>query len=342
MSDLASLMKYAPGSAALMMGQNNAQSQQSEALKQQELKQLIAAKLQEMQQSQQMNPLKLEHQSLQNQGLSAGLPGIQADSQLKQLSSQFTQATQPGAIDAANSKSINQVDKDKHEMVGRFQNWAIETGTSLEGTPPLLRKQALVERMQAGGINPDNPMAKNLITELDRQDPKTWPSYFSTLADKLGAVTAKQNTTYRSATENNVRDNTQRNVDSQRRESTARYVADRSADSRVEAAKLRMSKDSKSVADVAAKMGYEKAAVYSSFKAIEAETKEEKDMWENRAAAYQEAHLKGKREAAAGRPNPEGVGIGTVAPQVTNLGPKAAGGAQVGPPGSPTNPIKLK
>lgn len=342
MSDLASLMKYAPGSAAYMMGQNNRQSQQSEVLKQQELKQLIAAKLQEMQQNQQMNPLKLENQGLVNAGLRAEMPGKAADSQLKELSAQFTNATQPTAIQATNSKNLDQVDKDKHEMIGRFQDWATKTGVSLEGTPPLLRKQTLIERMQAGGINLNNPMAQNLLKELNGKDPSVWPAYFTELSDKLGAVAAKQNPQYRASTENSVRQEGSARYTADRHLEGQKYSADRAADSRVEAAKLRMSKDSKNVSDIAKNMGYEKAAVYSSFKAMEAETKEEKDMWENRAAAYQEAHLKGKREAAAGRPNPEGVGIGTVEPQVPNLGPKAASGAQVGPPGSATNPIKLK
>lgn len=332
MSDLTSLMQHAPGSAAFMMGQNNRQSQQSEALKQQELRQLIAAKLQEMQQSQQMNPLKLDNQRLQNEGLSAELPGRVADSGIKQLSQQFTQATQPGAIESANSKASGAVDKEKYDKVNRFQQWAMEAGASLEQTPPVLRKQALMEKMQTSGINPENPMSQNLLKELGNKDPKEWPSYFMKLSDKLGQMTAQQNPAYRSSTENNVRDNSQREIESRRRESTSRYVADKNAETRLAAAKLKTIKDVKSSAEVAAKMGYEKAAVYSSFKAMEAETEEEKRMWEERAAAYQEAHLKGKREVAGGRPNPEGMGIETVAPQTPNLGPKAAGAAQVGQP----------
>ena len=346
MSDLASLLKYAPGSAGFMIGQNNGQARQSEYIKQQELKQLIAQRMSEEQRKQQMAPLDMQKAQLGIDGLRAGLPGIEADSLLKTLNSQFTQATQPQAIEAKKSAFDTQVDKDKHDVADRFQKWTRETVVSLEGVPPPARKAALIERMQASKMNPNNPMAQRMLAELDQKDPATWPDYFMKMSDKLGKMAAQQNPAYRSSVENNQRDVAERRYATDVRSRDSRYQTDESNRVRLEIAKTKNMKDGQTASSIATKLGYEKAATYATFKAMEAETEEEKAMWEGKAQQFQEAHLRGKRAGAGvvGRPDPEAIGIDTIPLEGPNLGrgPAPAGAAQVGPPGSPGNPIKLK
>lgn len=335
MSDLTSLMKYAPGSAGFMMGQNNTQSQQSEALRQQELKQLIAQRMAEEQRKQQMAPLEMDKLRLGNEGLAAGLPGITADSKLKGLNAQFTEATNPAAIEGTTSKFANQVDEDKFKMINRFQDWTIKTGVSLEQTPPLLRKQALLERLQAAKMNPDNPMVKNFMTELNQMDPQMWPKYFGDLANKLGEIEAKQNPAYRASTENSVRSDATTRRGQDISASTSRYVANKGAESRIKVAELKKQKlASDIVAGVkAGTIGYEKAATHFEILSMMEEDETKAEQYAKAAKSFQEAHLRAKREGAAGRPNPEGVGVQAVPPQEPNLGSRAAPAAPpVAPP----------
>jgi hypothetical protein len=65
-----------------------------------------------------------------------------------------------------------------------------------------------------------------------------------------------------------------------------------------------------------------------------------KPMYGRLATQFQEAALKSKREGAAGRVDPNGMGVGTVEPQQPNLGPRAAGQAQVAAPKPPQGKTK--
>lgn len=344
MSDLSSLMSIAPTTAAGMMGRNQAQSRQSEYLKQQELRQMIAAKLQEMQQSQQMNPLKLEQQTLQNQGLRAGLPGITADSQTKELGAQFTQATQPTAIDATNAKNTGVVDKEKYEKVNRFQQWAMEAGAALEQTPPILRKQTLMEKMKTSGINPENPMSQNLLKELGQKDPQEWPSYFMKLSDKLGQMTAQQNPAYRSATENSIRSDatSRRNADVSA--STSRYVADKSAESRLAVARERGAAKGAGGSDFWSSY-YKTRGALKQYNALTSEAAklmqgdeddrdEAQKLLQMRQALRKEAEAELNMRRNPSAINPEAImpGAGVEPLTLGDGGPTPAGAAQVGPP----------
>lgn len=199
MSDLSALMKIAPSTAGYMVGQNQGQARQSEALKQQELQAIIQAKMQEAQQAQQMNPLLLEKARLGNQGLQAGLGGIEADSLQKTLDAQRTQQTNPGVVESTNALNKGKVRDEKVKDVEGINNFFITAGSRLKETPPALRMQALVAQMGESGIDPQSPQAQAQLQRLSKMDPITLPGYFEKLAQQTGKLKAQQNPAYHQA-----------------------------------------------------------------------------------------------------------------------------------------------
>lgn len=73
--------------------------------------------LQDLFQNEQMNPLKVDHQRLQNQGLEAGLPGITADSSRKQDAAEISRSTLPQQKSAELSKLSTQINDDQLKML---------------------------------------------------------------------------------------------------------------------------------------------------------------------------------------------------------------------------------
>lgn len=100
MADLAQLMQFAPTTAGGFMGSNQASQEQSDALKQQELRQLIESRMLEAQQKAAMHPLDLEAKRLSNQQTSAQIPGFAADSELKGINARKAGATYDADVEA--------------------------------------------------------------------------------------------------------------------------------------------------------------------------------------------------------------------------------------------------
>jgi hypothetical protein len=226
MSDLSALMKIAPNSGGYMVGQNQGQARATEALRQQELQAIIQSKMQEAQQSQQMNPLLLEKQRLGNQGLVAGLPGIEAESLSKVLGAQATQQTQPSAIESTIATNKGKVRDEKVKDVEGINNFFVSAGSRLNETPPALRMQALVAQMQASGIDPQSPQASTMLQKLSTMDPNQLPGYFQKLAAQTGQMRAQQTPAYHQAMDVAKVGAAERRYATDKQAETSRYTAD--------------------------------------------------------------------------------------------------------------------
>lgn len=151
MSDLNSLMKIAPSTAGFMVGQNHAQSRDTEALRQQELAAIIAGKLQEAEHNKQMNPLRAQQLGLQNQGLVEGLPGITADSLSKQVTADKAVATKDSAI--ADILGENEDKKSERSVKGikRLQGLYAGAAAEVANAPPPMRLGVLNKYFKDAG-----------------------------------------------------------------------------------------------------------------------------------------------------------------------------------------------
>src|SRR5258706_2665664 len=165
MSDLATLFQNNPMGAAFSVGQNNTQSQQSETLRQQELQQIIQQRIQQAQQEQQMNPLKLQQQSLQNQGLQEGLGGITADSALRQQSATKGAATLGSDIDTHISDNDAKKFENQSKKLDTIGKKLISLSPELANVPDTLgqRHTYLKDTLSNMGISENDPQARQLL-----------------------------------------------------------------------------------------------------------------------------------------------------------------------------------
>ena len=337
MADLNSLMSVAPGTAAFFMGQNQRQNSDMEAMRQQELQQLIAARMQKAQQDAQMGPLELEHHRLTNQGLEAGLPGIIADSKTKGLTAASTEATQPGTIAATNAGNDEKVAASEDKNRERYRNFLTEASVELGSTPAPQRMQALLGIMQSNGINPNKPQVQVMIQQLQQMDPNTWAKHFATVADQLGSIKASQNPAYRSALETAAS-----------HERASKYTADQhlagtkySSDAATNRAKIVAERKAALAGDLLTRVKSgqvppDKAAVQFNMLATLAEDPAEQVKY-NTLAKQMELLVYNK--AIAGRTGDPTIGSG--GELGTRPAPTPVLGGDGPPPGSAANPIKL-
>ena len=136
-----------PAFASSMAGSREADSQYADmqtALK--EAQALQDAK-QKYAQNDQMNPLLVQHQSLQNQGLQAGLPGITADSSLKTTNAAKAAATLPSDISKGISANETAIDEDKFKKMQAAQQRVQMWGAQFEGAQGPGAKEAVKQAM---------------------------------------------------------------------------------------------------------------------------------------------------------------------------------------------------
>jgi hypothetical protein len=170
MADLSSLMKIAPITGAGMVGAEHAQGMQTEALRQRQLEQMIAELMQKNQESQQMAPERLRHQQLQNQGLQLGLPGIEADSSKKASDAALKAGTLQTDISSGNAKNVAETGKAQAEQMASMSKVLGQLGIELEQTPdvPGARSSVLMKRLEAIGVNPQDPKHQPMIQGLSK------------------------------------------------------------------------------------------------------------------------------------------------------------------------------
>jgi hypothetical protein len=334
MSDLASLMKIAPGTASFMLGENQAQARQSEALRQQELAQLISSRMADAAHKQQLNPLELESKQLANQYDREGkLPHVLQQIEQLGLTNAFNKATQPQHIAATNSDYEEKIGANEKKERDRFTQTLIDIGQELEGTPAPQRMMQLRASLQNAKINPDSPMAQQWLNRLKEVDPVALPKYFSDLSNQLGQVKANQTPAYRQSIDTATINKEAQERIAKGNNATSIEVARINAKSRLDTAAKRAASANDILARIkSGQVSYEKGAVQFEIMSQFEEDEIKAAQYAKIARALQEADLKKKREAAQGRVDPNSVGVETVVPQEANLGDRNSGNPQVAAP----------
>lgn len=175
MADLSTLFKYAPTTAAGYIGIDQAQQEQMNRLKQEELADLIRQRAMEASQKAEMHPFELERARLGNQKASAELPGIIGDSSLKQTNAAKAAGTLSSDIEAGNIKNKMQVYQTLGQHLGSMSS-------AIDGNPSAPPHAVLAQQLQAAGIPdsaaqrllqkyanvPANELSKKLKEDSDR------------------------------------------------------------------------------------------------------------------------------------------------------------------------------
>jgi hypothetical protein len=200
MSDLSSLMSIAPTTAAGFMGINQAQGEQMNSMKMRELADLIAQRQAAAQQDQQMNPLKMEHQRLQNQGLEAGLGSISAKSQTDQLNLGALQQTQPSGIEATISGNRQKVQEDKSKDNQRLQDFWMKIGPQLKAVQGPLRGKFVMSEMQRQGLDPNAQISQMFMQAL-QNSPDQFLAVLEQMSNDMGKNAAAASPAYHQATD---------------------------------------------------------------------------------------------------------------------------------------------
>lgn len=166
-----SYMQMAPFMAALSQGQQRRREQETHQSKQQELMAVLEGLRQQNMERQQMMPHNLTQADLRNQTTLAQLPGVQADSQAKVMSNQYTQATQPSKITADIATNEAAPGKIESEKFKRASEALMQMSDMIDQIPAgLQRTTAIGEILSKQGAGPDTPHGK-FFAELVRAVP---------------------------------------------------------------------------------------------------------------------------------------------------------------------------
>lgn len=156
MPNLNNLFNVAPTTASFFSGQQMANQNASEQLRNQELAQTIAKMQQEQEFAAKNNPLKLEHQRLVNQGLGIG-------NETSSLTNDFTRGTQASKIGATNAENHGKISKEQFDEASRVANVFTKGAYEVEGMPTLQRATRLSEIARQHGYNPQDPVISRFI-----------------------------------------------------------------------------------------------------------------------------------------------------------------------------------
>ena len=318
---MADYVQSLPGIGAYWAGQRERQDQEQNQAKILELQQLIKTREQEAAFAQQSNPLKLERMGLENQGLQAGLPGIMADSENKRLGVDKTKATQDSSILATNAENLFKADATKAKKVGAMGEAFSQFGPILKQLPdaPGARANALRTLMGQSGYSLDTPEGKAFAQILESTPSAKLPDALMAMGQQLVQMTAP----YIQATGvANINKEAQKEI-AAGNNTTQVQVARIGADARLQAAAARSKgKAGDLVSQVqAGKLSFEKAATAFEVMASLEEDPEMKQKYATMARTFEEANLKSKNAAAAGKPDMAGMGIPT-----QNITPSLGGG----------------
>lgn len=136
-----------PAFASSMAGSREADSQFADMQTALKEAQALQDAQQKHAQNAQMNPLLVAHQSLQNQGLQAGLPGLWADSSSKVTKAATDNALMPSAIAKGISANETAVDEDKFKKMQAAQQRIQMWGAQFEGAQGPGAKEAVKQAM---------------------------------------------------------------------------------------------------------------------------------------------------------------------------------------------------
>jgi hypothetical protein len=162
MQNLASLMQYAPTVGGQFAGINQAQGEQMEQLRQQELAELIQSRMAEGQRKAAAHPLELESKRLANETSMAQLPGFQADSMKKQTDARIKAGTADSEIESTNTENKMKAYKAVGTQLGSISS-------ELDGLPDIEKPRAFSEALGRIGL-PSN-VQESLMKRYGRLAP---------------------------------------------------------------------------------------------------------------------------------------------------------------------------
>lgn len=302
-----------PGIGAYWAGQRERQDQEQNQAKLMELQQALKIKEQEAAFAQQSNPLKLEEMSLRNQGLQAGLPGIMADVEGKQLGVAKTKATQDSSIKATNAENIFKADATKAKRVGAMAEAFTQFGPLLKQLPdaPGARANVLRTLMGQSGYSLDTPEGQAFAKILESTPSAQLPDTLISMGEQLIKMTGP----YIQATSvANINKEAQKEIAADNRAAQIKMNNDRIQSSeRKAASKQQIQDDAKELISQvqAGKLTFEKAATTYKVKALLEKDPTLKQEYEGVAAQFEQANLNAKNATAQGKPDMSGAGIAT-------------------------------
>lgn len=167
MADLSQLFQTSPGAAAFMLGQNNALDQSHKRSQISELEQLIRARTQDEEFTRQLQPGKLDFQRLNNETLSAQLPGHRALSDSHIADAQYKQATNPDRIAASKAKYQGEVGDEQVNKMARTGKIMSMVGAEDQAASP----GYALARLKEHGLDMNSTLGKRLASMPPEQIP---------------------------------------------------------------------------------------------------------------------------------------------------------------------------
>lgn len=228
--NLAQMMTQSPLVGSAMFGQREAMAQQQEEMKRQELAQTIAKMQQEYAHTQQMNPLKVENQGLQNRGLQAELPGKTADAQRRVLETEEFGRTSEGRVGATNSGNRLKMLGDGIKQGQMIDGVVTQALSEIESIPAPARMARLREIAMDHQVDVNNPQVQRILAAA-AQNPAILMQIKQKTAQRMAQMTPEYQREWMKEQEANKRNKETTNAQ--------RYVADKGAESRVAAASAR-------------------------------------------------------------------------------------------------------
>lgn len=195
MADLASLMKVAPISGGMMIGQSHDSELATADMERQRLAALVQELQTKQQFDQQANPLRIQEMGLKNRGLEAGLPGIVADASLKGSQAAKAAGTLQTDITAGNALNEGKVVEEKSKLVNRLTNDLMNFSVQVDQVPAPLRAATLKQMMTSAGYKMDSPMAQQLFQQFTA-DPDNMSKNMMALSEKIGKAAAQRSPAY--------------------------------------------------------------------------------------------------------------------------------------------------
>jgi len=171
-----------PGTGAAWAGEREALAQQADLqeqlLQQQRQRELMLKNAQ----SEKINPLLVQHQGLQNQGLELGLSGITADSSLKATNAAKAAGTLATDISAGNSNNQTTIGANQVKQGLANGQLLAQAAATLEATPPVLRTQQLMGMLKQYGIDPQSPQVQGIVSKIP---PEQMPAALRKLGEQV-------------------------------------------------------------------------------------------------------------------------------------------------------------
>jgi hypothetical protein len=200
MADLSNFFQVAPTTASMFMGRQFAQEREMEALKQQELANIIAQRQAQEARNSELHPFELEQRRLANEQTGAQIPGIQAESTLKGYKARMAGETYDTDVKTAKAKSQGDYEEEQVKRAQKVHEFLTSASPELEQIPPPLRGQYFRSRIEASGFDPNSPQVQRTM-QMVGLDPEGAPARLRQESEKLGKLLAQRTSAYQQAAE---------------------------------------------------------------------------------------------------------------------------------------------